>query len=290
MARRSATAAIVLAGIAVVSLTLCLGQAESAENAPAVKAKAAKPPRPGRKPMLKISPEVRKALGKKVTVKFDATGFEEVVQWMRDNSGLNIHVKWRVLANAGTTRSTEVSVRLKDVGFKRALRLVLHDMPIELDFVVEENVVIISTKDDFRRPAQNKWEQEHEELERAAEMAKLERKIALERIPVEHAEKMEMHMELIERMQGIAFEPGAAGLIAIGAIKDDVRRGPAEIAKHLERLLAKTKSTGLRNGIRMTLKDMYKQMGQKEKVLAHLEAMLAENDRALQEQRPEARE
>ena len=72
-------------------------------------------------------------------------------------------------------------------------------------------------------------------------------------------------------------------MIAIGDLKDAVRRKPKEIIEDLETRLKKTKTLGLRNAIRLTLKDLYKAQGADEKVLDHLRTMLAENDAALQE-------
>ena len=97
-------------------------------------------------------------------------------------------------------------------------------------------------------------------------------------------QKLTMMLHLIERMRDASFDPEVAGLIAIGGLKDDVRRGPQVIVKDLETVLAKTKTLGLRNAIRGQLKELYKQLGEDEKVLANLRAMLAENDKALQEE------
>ena len=70
-----------------------------------------------------------------------------------------------------------------------------------------------------------------------------------------------------------------------GCGNDDTRnrsRKPKEVIEDLEAVLTKTKTLGLRNAIRMTLKDLYKGLGEDEKVLEHLRAMLAECDQALQ--------
>ena len=87
-------------------------------------------------------------------------------------------------------------------------------------------------------------------------------------------------MKLVGTMKEATFDPPAMGLIAIGGIKDDVQRKLGEIIKDLEDRLSKTKSIGMRNAIRLTLRDMYKQSGNDKKVLEHLHAMVAENDNA----------
>ena len=296
--KKAATTALVITIL--VGLATCVGPATATGEKPPSEGRgdrpaAATPRQPGDAPDEgpEMSPQMHKALRREIDkVDFPALEFRLVVDYLRQVSGLNLHVRWKVLERAGITRSSEITVRLKNVPFEKALRVVLECAGGEtpLDFIVDDNVLTISTRHDLRRPIVREWEEESQELARAAERAKLQREIAMERIPVEHAEEMEMHMDLIERMQSIAFEPGAAGIIAIGALRDDLPREEAEVAEHLERLLSKTKSTGLRNAIRITLKDMYREMGRKEKVIAHLEAMLAENDQALLAAQPKARE
>ena len=94
---------------------------------------------------------------------------------------------------------------------------------------------------------------------------------------------MERMIQLIERLRDTCFDEPNAALIAIGGLKSEVRRKPEAIIDDLEQALDKTKTLGLRNAIRLTLKDIYKAMGEDEKVLDHLRAMLAENDEAIQD-------
>jgi hypothetical protein len=98
----------------------------------------------------------------------------------------------------------------------------------------------------------------------------------------EDADRMGKFIGLVRAMKHICFDPEAAGVLAVGGLKDDVRRKTPAIAKDLEAQLAKTKTLGLRNAIRLSLKDIYKKQEDDEKVLVHLRAMLAENDAALQ--------
>lgn len=98
--------------------------------------------------------------------------------------------------------------------------------------------------------------------------------------PVEFG-RMYAWMEVVERMGDMAFNPEVAGLIAIGAIKDDIPREPVQRIKDLENLLGRTRTLGLRNAIRMGLKDLYLHTEQPEKALDQMRAMLAENDEYL---------
>lgn len=91
--------------------------------------------------------------------------------------------------------------------------------------------------------------------------------------------RMRIRIELIERMRETSFDPAAASIMALGAIQKDVRREkPEDLIKDLEDILAQTRTLGLRNAIRMTLKDLYRAVENDEKVLEHLKAMLLEND------------
>jgi len=103
----------------------------------------------------------------------------------------------------------------------------------------------------------------------------------------EHMQQLEVMAEMIEWMENVCFEPSTAALIAIGGLKDEVEREPKAVAKDLEGVLENTATLGLRNAIRMTLKDVYKAQGEKEKLLAHLRALIAENDKALEEEEEE---
>ena len=99
--------------------------------------------------------------------------------------------------------------------------------------------------------------------------------------PMEDADvtRMRIRIDLIERMRQTSFDPAAASIMALGAIQKDVRREkPEDLINDLEGILAQTKTLGLRNAIRMTLKDLYRAVENDEKVLEHLKAMLLEND------------
>ncbi len=99
-------------------------------------------------------------------------------------------------------------------------------------------------------------------------------------------QQMDTLLQTVMRMRHVAFEPESAGLIAVGGLKDD-RRKSAEIIEDLEKLLKMTKTLGLRNSIRLTLRDLYRAERQDEKALEHLRVMLRENDDAIQaEEKP----
>ena len=97
----------------------------------------------------------------------------------------------------------------------------------------------------------------------------------------EHVEQFGRLMQMVERMRNTCFSPEVAAMIAASGLKDDVPRKGEEVVEDLENTLKKTKSLGLRNAIRMMLRDIYRDLGKNDKVLQHLHEMLAENDEAL---------
>lgn len=95
-------------------------------------------------------------------------------------------------------------------------------------------------------------------------------------------EQMGAYIGMMGKMKDVCYNPEVAGMVAVGGLKDEVTRKPEEVAKDLEELLTNTKSIGLRNSIRIALKDIYKSQNNSEKVLEHLRAMVAENDAEIQ--------
>jgi len=94
-------------------------------------------------------------------------------------------------------------------------------------------------------------------------------------------QQMDTLLQTVMRMRHVAFDPESAGLIAVGGLKDE-RRKPTEVIEDLETLLKETKTLGLRNSIRLTLRDLYRAQKQDDKALEHLRVMLRENDAAIQ--------
>jgi len=126
-------------------------------------------------------------------------------------------------------------------------------------------------REEEEREEAERWREEHE-LER--EMEEVERTV----------HQMRMYIELLETVRELAFPPETAATIGIMAIKDDLDLPPEETIKQLNEVLGKTKSIGLRNSIRLGLKDAYEETGQTDKLLALLKDMIAENDAVLAEE------
>lgn len=95
----------------------------------------------------------------------------------------------------------------------------------------------------------------------------------------DHFERM---IDEVDRMADLCFDRRRMAMIAIGGLKDEVKREGEAVASDLEVQLKKIKTQGLRNAIHLTLKDMYKARGKNDMVLRHLRALLSENDAAIQ--------
>ena len=93
--------------------------------------------------------------------------------------------------------------------------------------------------------------------------------------------KLHRTLSMLKAIGDTAFDPESAALIGIGAINDECALTPQEAAAELELVLQSTQSLGLRNAIRITLKDIYLKAGDKKKALEHMRAMIAENDKCM---------
>lgn len=87
-------------------------------------------------------------------VTFERTPFREVVEKLRGLLRVNIHVQWAVLDDNGISAKTPVSVTLKRITGERLLRLLLEDIDedVELGFVVQDGVLVVSTREALLSP------------------------------------------------------------------------------------------------------------------------------------------
>jgi hypothetical protein len=81
-------------------------------------------------------------------MKFTNVALGDVIDFVRDVSGANIHVAWRALEEAGVTKDTNVNVNLRAVSMRKALDLVLGDAAggNTLTYYVDQNVIEITTR------------------------------------------------------------------------------------------------------------------------------------------------
>jgi type II secretory pathway component GspD/PulD (secretin) len=87
-------------------------------------------------------------------IKFDAVGFSDVIDFLRDLTSANIFVNWRALEAAGVDKNAPVTARLRDVPFAKVLRTILDDVSggtTKLGYTIDEGVITISTEDDLAK-------------------------------------------------------------------------------------------------------------------------------------------
>jgi type II secretory pathway component GspD/PulD (secretin)/tetratricopeptide (TPR) repeat protein len=87
-------------------------------------------------------------------IRFEAVGFADVIDFLRDVSGSNIFVNWRALESAGIDKNAPVTARLRDVKFRKALDVILADVSggdVPLGFTTGEGVITISTQEDLAK-------------------------------------------------------------------------------------------------------------------------------------------
>jgi hypothetical protein len=84
-------------------------------------------------------------------MQFEGLEFKDVVQLIREIGEVNIHVKWCALEQIGVTKSTKVSVDLRNVTAAKALRVILEKVGgvTKMGYLIDEGVITISTKDDL---------------------------------------------------------------------------------------------------------------------------------------------
>jgi general secretion pathway protein D len=85
-------------------------------------------------------------------VRFENVAFQDVIEFLRDVSLANIFVNWRALEAAGIDRTAQVTARLRDVKFSKALETILRDVgggTVRLSYTIDEGVITISTEEDL---------------------------------------------------------------------------------------------------------------------------------------------
>ena len=278
-------------------------------------------------PMTETERAIRRKLAKKLAnVKFDKLAFKSVVEWMQSTTSVNIAVRWSMLENAGITPETQVKdLSLTDVradtAMKEVLRAVGGNAP--LDYAVKDEVLVISLAGDpdFSETVVYDVSELVEGVD-GAERADIEQRLVgglLNSLGANYAQLVKgslvvmaqhAHHEKIRAarppspramarqsaeqitavlsMKETCFDPQAMCVAALGCLRTETKETPAQLAKTLEALLGETKAVGVRNAIRLMLKDLYIQAGNMEKVKEHLQGIIKDNEKAAQEAGPTA--
>jgi hypothetical protein len=75
--------------------------------------------------------------------------FKEAIDFLRDVSGLNLHVNWKAIEAAGVLPDTPINLKLRDVPMRKVLTLVLNEAAggVGLAFYLDDGVVEITTRE-----------------------------------------------------------------------------------------------------------------------------------------------
>src|SRR5207302_405717 len=89
-------------------------------------------------------------------VQFDATPFTDVFDFFRQRTDLNIYVDWPALRRAGVDRKAQVTAKLRDIQFAKALELIFKSVEGEEDdrklgYAISDGVVTITTRRELNK-------------------------------------------------------------------------------------------------------------------------------------------
>ena len=84
-------------------------------------------------------------------VRFDAIGMAEVIDFLRDVTGMNIVVNWRALEAAGVEKDAPIDLRLKNATLVQVLRQmgkVVGGEAVQLGFAIDGGSIVFTTAED----------------------------------------------------------------------------------------------------------------------------------------------
>jgi len=91
--------------------------------------------------------------GKIEELRFNQHEVRDAIEFFREAFKINVHVEWKALEAAGLSKTTPITLDLRDVTFERALKVVLAELSgsvagadAELLYAVDEGVLVISTR------------------------------------------------------------------------------------------------------------------------------------------------
>src|SRR3954469_13462740 len=61
-------------------------------------------------------------------INFTNVRFEDAIEFLRDVTGANIYVNWRILQAAGINRDAQVNIKIRNVSVRKVLGLLLSEI------------------------------------------------------------------------------------------------------------------------------------------------------------------
>lgn len=143
----SLTAAIIVVVVALVPLFVAQRSAKAEKAAPAASSPATARSQPySDTTAFPINPNERATLETKLgELNFEAVALGDVIDFLRDITNVNIVVDWKALESVGIDKNAPVTLRARNVSFKKALQLVLDALSdgnnTQFGFTADDNVI-----------------------------------------------------------------------------------------------------------------------------------------------------
>jgi alpha-2-macroglobulin len=90
---------------------------------------------------------LNEALNSPTTLDFKETPLEEVVDYLKQKHGIEIQLDKRVLEDVNVTAETPVTIHVKNVSLKAALKFMFRNMQPELTYMFKDGMLLITTPD-----------------------------------------------------------------------------------------------------------------------------------------------
>jgi hypothetical protein len=121
--------------------------------APAVESRPAPQAKHVQKPPAPLPPwrpgaaeaKIEKALASMTQLEFVDAQLEDVIDYLKETHKIEILLDKRVLEDVNVTRETPVTINVKGVCLRSALRLMLRNMQPEMTYIVRDEVLLITT-------------------------------------------------------------------------------------------------------------------------------------------------
>jgi len=85
-------------------------------------------------------------------ITFTETPFDQVMEWLADFTGLNISVRWQVLADSGIERDTPISIQARNLRLSQVLWLIMNEAggsEVKLAYRASGSLLVLSTAEDL---------------------------------------------------------------------------------------------------------------------------------------------
>ena len=90
---------------------------------------------------------IEEALAGPIQLDFNRAPLQDVIDYLKTTKNIEIQLDKRVLADVDITGRTPVTINVKGISLKAALRLMFRDMQPELTYVIADEVLLITTPD-----------------------------------------------------------------------------------------------------------------------------------------------